>query len=1168
MTNDFNNYLNNLSVNEGTKIGTTFNAELINLDNTSCSTYKKHVNSNLEYNKVQNSPTKDMSSLAFNQFHSKTLVDYHTKERSSLVFKQLISTPLVDDSSIEGDLSMTFNQLFSSSIIDKEDNNTSSIEDIEIFRTDTDDIVTDTNLSLIENNNLENSVNPTNSSEVLLTNIINSRSSSEENSYDECSSISENSTSDSSLNDKEFDNITTDNIDDRFKFFSDKLYTVMYSNIDQNLTGKLHEIKLLIDKFKPSIVCLTEIEPKVKTKSSSVKESEIQIKNYTLFMNSNRLRGIAIYIDEKLNPRECYKLNNGSDFNEFLFCEFNGGNNEKVLVGGFYRSPNSCYDNTKKLYSVINSDLTSNYDILCLMGDFNYSNIKWDDKFTNYKDNEFIEALRDALLIQKVKFPTRNIRINQQSNILDLILTNDDDAISEIIHAPPIGFSDHDTLFFQLNIIKEKTKEEKILRFNLSKGKYDDMRSHLDSINWNYLENVGVEECWNDIKDRIVDSMEKFIPKIKTGKTKHIRPCWMNNKLLRKIKKKYHSYKRFLISKSGRDYENYIKKRNDCARKIRKAKRKHEKNIAKNCKENPKDFWKYVNEKSKTCAGLSCLKDKNGKLLINDKDKADALNSFFTSVFLKEDLSDLPQISEGSLSSGRIKSDCKFTEIDIEKKLKDLNSNKAQGPDSIPPKVLKELAKQLSKPLCILFNKSFETGQIPNDWKFAVVTALHKKGNKTDPSNYRPVSLTCICCKLMEKFIRDSIVDHLIENDLYSNCQHGFRSGRSCVTQLIEVIDDLTKLLDEGNKIDMIYLDFKKAFDSIPHERLLIKMKGYGITGKLLDWVRAFLAGRKQQVRVGTEFSEVTNVLSGIPQGSILGPVLFTIFINDLPDSIKSNCKIFADDTKVYNIVENKDTLQADLYKMQDWTDKWKLYFNVSKCKIMHLGKKNTCNDYFMKIDTNIQKLESCVEEKDLGIIFDPTLNFDIHINNIIKKANQMIGIIKRTFSYLDKEIFCKLYKSLVRSHLEYGNVIWAPHLKRQSISLEKVQRRATKLVPQCKGLNYRERLDFLNLYSLKGRRERGDLIQVFKIFNKIDNIDLNILPLSHYQQTRNQQFKLRTRYSKTDMRKFSFTNRVVQKWNELPLEIKLAKDVNSFKNMLDNNEQIRFKFFEYDGIE
>ena len=867
-----------------------------------------------------------------------------------------------------------------------------------------------------------------------------------------------------------------------------------------------------------------------------------------------------------MNPRDCTDEIN-ENFEECVFCEFEGANKEKILVGCMYKSPNSTKENIDNMINTIRNENMQKYDVICITGDFNYPNIKWNSLNTDSIENErFIESIKDAFLTQKVEKPTRNVRMDQQANIVDLVLINDESLISDIVHCAPLGKSDHDILYFQLSIQKKKIKKNRIKKFNLNKGKYENMRNDLVKEKWSNLDTLGVEETWTGIKTKILEMMNKHIPKTEIKDEKRTKPCWMNNKVFRRIKKKYHAYKRYLVTKQGKEYEKYIRERNKCAKEIKKAKKKHEKNIAKDCKENPSKFWKYVNSKCKSNIGISSLKDKKGNLITSDKGRAELLNEFFTSVFLKEDLSNLPKVSEAEYSNGKIINETIITKEEVEKKLKALLPGKAQGPDQIPPRVLKELHKELAEPLAKLFNKSLEIGEIPKDWKFAEVTAIFKKGNKTDPGNYRPVSLTSVCCKIMEQFVRDNIVKHMTTNDLYSECQHGFRKKRSCVTQLIEVYEKLTEMIDDGKSIDIIYLDFKKAFDSIPHERLLIKMKGYGITGRTLNWVRNFLSGRQQRVRIGNECSSRTDVTSGIPQGSILGPVLFTIFINDLPEAISVNCKVFADDTKIYDDSRNHKNIQEDLYKMQKWTETWNLYFNVSKCKVMYMGKKNPKTDFYMQIEKEKQKLEPCSEEKDLGITFDVNLKFDIHISNITKKANQMIGIIRRTFSYMDKHIFLKVYKALVRSHLEYGNVIWNPHLKRQSLQIESIQRRATKMVPECKDMSYDQRLRYLKIYSLKGRRERGDLIQAYKIFQGIDDIKPeNIFYLASYQGTRNQGNKLGQRYCKTDIRKFSFSNRIVEKWNNLPKEIKEAPSVNAFKNRLDTNSKLKERFYSYD---
>ena len=304
---------------------------------------------------------------------------------------------------------------------------------------------------------------------------------------------------------------------------------------------------------------------------------------------------------------------------------------------------------------------------------------------------------------------------------------------------------------------------------------------------------------------------------------------------------------------------------------------------------------------------------------------------------------------------------------------------------------------------------------------------------------------------------------------------------------------------------------------------------------------------------MGSEESTSAPVLSGIPQGSILGPILFTVFINDMPECVKSSCKIFADDTKIFNRTVEKDIIQEDIYSLQNWSDRWNLYFNVAKCHVMHVGVKNEKCDYTMKLENELKTIESCEEEKDLGITFDSKLSFDQYIKKIVSKANQMIGIIKRAFTYLDKETFLKLYKAFIRPHLEYGNVIWAPHLLRQSRYVENVQRRATRLLPECKDMNYTERLEYLKLHSLKGRRIRGDMIQMFKIVNGIDNLNLSSLFTSNpCTLTRNSEGKFLQQHCSTNIRLNTFSFRVLKHWNSLPQQWKYAKNTNTFKNLLD----------------
>ena len=307
----------------------------------------------------------------------------------------------------------------------------------------------------------------------------------------------------------------------------------------------------------------------------------------------------------------------------------------------------------------------------------------------------------------------------------------------------------------------------------------------------------------------------------------------------------------------------------------------------------------------------------------------------------------------------------------------------------------------------------------------------------------------------MERILRDKIMDHLESNNLLSKHQHGFRSNRSCLTQLLEYFLEVHDSLDALDPVDAIYLDCQKAFDTVPHKRLLGKLEAYGISGKVLAWIKSFLTGRTQCVVVKGVLSDFLQVWSGVPQGSVLGPVLFLIYINDLLVGITSCGKLFADDSKLFrrlrksSSLADQEALQEDLIKLQEWSRTWLLKFNESKCKVMHIGRSNPLYDYQL----NAKTLETTAVEKDLGVHVTPDWKSEVHVAKVAAKANSMVGRINRSFEYMDVGMFKAIYPSMIRSHMEHAVQAWSPHLQKDRNLLESVQRRATKLVDSLKGL-------------------------------------------------------------------------------------------------------------------
>ena len=563
-----------------------------------------------------------------------------------------------------------------------------------------------------------------------------------------------------------------------------------------------------------------------------------------------------------------------------------------------------------------------------------------------------------------------------------------------------------------------------------------------------------------------------------------------------------------------------------------------------------KAFWSFIKKNRTDNTSISTLKDtRTGELITDSVGKANILNSQFQSVFTRE--TPLTEDHKASQEFPDI-ADVRFTVNGVKKLLENLDPSKAVGPDEIPPRVLKELASDIAPVLTEIFNRSYQTGVMPDDWRKANVVPAYKKGKKVLAVNYRPISLTCICCKLFEHVMVSHIMGHLERHDALYRFQHGFRSQLSCESQLTEFYHDLVSNAHDGSQTDVLVMDFSKAFDKVGHQRLLEKITRYGITGPTHRWVGQFLSDRSQAVVLDGFRSDTVPVTSGVPQGSVLGPCLFLLYINDMAEKLDSTVRLFADDTIAYLVIGDSDdaaSLQRDLDLLAAWEGTWQMEFHPDKCQVLRVSRKRKENVIAASYTLHGHILKVVDHVKYLGVTISGDLKWNRHIGTAINKANATLGMLKRNVKVGCRATKAAAYKALVRPHLEYSSCVWDPpptgdrRTKGLAVKLEGVQHRAARWCFN-KYRRWPEIVSVSNMVKqlewplLTHRRQVARLSLLFRMTTGTSNMAYRSLLVPHPYALRDFHDFAYVELDRSPTKLYfsnSFFPRTIEQWNALP---------------------------------
>lgn len=882
------------------------------------------------------------------------------------------------------------------------------------------------------------------------------------------------------------------------KFSSINVY---YQNT-RGLRTKTHNFYRQLSLENYDIVILTET-----WLNSSVLSTELFDDRYIVYRRDRDGRkkdggGVLIAVLKKINSKRMVQWESQcEDLWITIEVQFSKSIRQIALCAVYLPPPVICstLDNFLDCCNVV-LEQTGLYT--CIVGDFNLGNIKWN--LVNESGNNYTPPGIANLLIDFThthKLAQLNDIANVSDRILDLVLTN---LPSGTVTAALNSLSPIDVLHPPIEILLKASEESRLpynplnTRTNFFKLDYIKICNDLNEINWDkeFEDITNVNEMLRVFYDIIISIIQLHAPSKPIFKSKKY-PPWFNKNLIRALREKEKIRCRYKIYKNPLDEHELKLLGKRCSKLATECYNNYLEGIESEISKNPNRFWSYIKDKRGGSSYFPATMT-NGTVVTSDGLQiCEMFASHFSTAFSTAKETQNRPVSDFLHNMQNNSLPLTAPTIDHESllnKLKSLDLRKGAGPDGIPPMFIYKCAPVLVSPLILIFNKSLSSGIFPDLWKKAKVVPIYKSDEKDNVNNYRPISILSTFAKVFESLVCPYIQSHF---KLYlSDYQHGFVGSRSTCTNLATFTEMLSDAIDCGKQIDVIYTDFSKAFDRVPHHLLLSKLSAYGITGTLYNWLKSYLENRLFFVVVNGFQSGTYEASSGVPQGSHIGPILFIVFVNDIPHCLKfSECYMYADDLKFTRIIESSDDttlLQRDIDSLVQWCNDNEMSLNVKKCYHVKYTRKKKVTANVYHVGSNV--IQEVDQIRDLGVVFDSTLTFVPHVENVIKKASRMLGfVIRNVTGFRRSSTKILLYNSIVRSILEYCSIIWRPHYATHNLRLERIQKRFLWHLAYASGIqktkkSYDARLSHFKMVSLEKRRRISDTVFLYKLLRcKID---------------------------------------------------------------------------------